>query len=88
LSFTLFFMIAKFYIPGVPSGTIIVMLPILEKYLGFTAEMSAFILAIYILFDPIATAGNVLGNSALVIMLTKTMKRLMKRSKPNKAIKI
>lgn len=81
MMFTLFFMMAKFYIPGVPGGTIIVMLPILEKHLGFTAEMSAFILAVYILFDPIATTGNVLGNSALVIKLTNVMKRLMKQHK-------
>lgn len=73
LLFTQFFMLAKFAVPGIPCGTIFVVIPILEKYLGFTSEMSAFIAAIYILFDPILTAGNVLGNSALAIMLSRMM---------------
>jgi len=75
LIFTAFFMLAKFAVPGVPCGTMLVMLPIFEKYLGFTTEMSSFIASIYILFDPIVTAANVLGNSALVIILTKLMNK-------------
>lgn len=71
LIFTQLFMMAKFAIPGVPSGSMLVMIPVLEGQLGFTPEMSAFMTAIYILFDPISTATNVLGNSALVIMLSK-----------------
>lgn len=73
LIFTAFFMLIKFSVPGIPCGTILVMLPILEKYFGFTAEMSAFITAIYILFDSVITVGNVLGNSALVIILSRLM---------------
>lgn len=75
LVFTGIFMLTKFAIPGVPCGTILVMIPILEKYLGFNSEMSAFMTAIYILFDSILTMGNVLGNSALVIFLVRLMKR-------------
>ncbi len=71
--FLQFFMIAKFAAPGIPCGTIIVMIPILEKYMGFTPEMSAFIAAIYILFDTIITSANVLGNSALAVMLTRIL---------------
>ena len=67
-------MLVQFAIPGVPCGSILVMIPLFETYFGFTTEMSAFITAIFILFDPIVTAGNVLGNSALVIMLTKIFK--------------
>lgn len=74
LLFTQFFMLAKFAMPGIPCGTIFVMLPIFEKYLGFTPEMSAFIAAIYILFDSIITSTNVLGNSAFVILLTRLMR--------------
>jgi len=76
LIFTQFFMLAKFAIPAVPCGTIIVMVPLLEKYLGFSSEMSAFITSIYLLFDTIITVGNVLGNSALVILLNRVMGRL------------
>lgn len=76
LIFTYFFMMVQFAIPGVPCGSILVMTPLLEAYFGFTPEMSAFMTAIFILFDPIVTMGNVLGNSALVIMLTKVFKWL------------
>lgn len=74
LLFTQFFMLTKFAVPGIPCGTIFVMIPILEKYMGYTPEMSAFIAAIYILFDSIITATNVLGNSAFVIIMSRIMK--------------
>lgn len=80
LVFTQFFMLAKFAIPGVPCGTILVMLPVLERYFGFSGEMSAFIAAIYVLFDPFVTAGNVLGNSALVILISRWMQKVSSRN--------
>jgi len=73
LGFLQFFMLAKFSVPGVPGGSILVVLPILESYFGFTSEMLAFVTAVYILFDPIITAFNVLGNSALVIILGSSL---------------
>jgi Na+/H+-dicarboxylate symporter len=51
----------------------LILIPIIENHLGFDAEMSAFLTAIYILFDPILTTGNVLGNGALAIILTRIM---------------
>lgn len=73
LLFTQLFMIIKFSVPGIPGGTMLVLIPVLEKAFGFTSEMSAFMAAIYILFDPLITVGNVLGNSALAILLTRVM---------------
>jgi Na+/H+-dicarboxylate symporter len=73
LVFLQFFLLAKFSAPGVPGGSILVVLPVLEAYFGFTSEMLAFVTTLYILFDPITTAFNVLGNSALVIILSKVM---------------
>ncbi|GHU12145.1 sodium:proton antiporter [Alphaproteobacteria bacterium] len=67
--FTLFFVIAKFSVAAIPGGGILVMIPILEKYLNFTPEMSTLIIAIYIIFDPIITGFNVLGNGALAILI-------------------
>lgn len=72
--FLYFFLIAKFSAPGVPGGTILVVLPALENYFGFSSEMLALATALYILFDPITTTFNVLGNSAFVIMLTRIMR--------------
>lgn len=65
LIFTGYFVLAKFSVAAIPGGGIIVMLPILEQYLGFNAEMLSLITALYILFDPVITSANVLGNGAL-----------------------
>ena len=49
------------------------MLPILETYLGFNADMMSFITALYILFDPVITCANVLGNGAFAKMVDRTV---------------
>lgn len=64
LIFLIYFVIAKFSVAAVPGGGILVMLPILEKHLGFNAEMLSLITALYVLFDPVITCANVLGNGA------------------------
>lgn len=67
LIFALYFVLAKFSVAAVPGGGILVMLPILEQYLGFNAEMMSLITALYILFDPVITCANVLGNGAFAM---------------------
>jgi Na+/H+-dicarboxylate symporter len=49
-------------VAAIPGGGIVVMLPILESCLGFNSEMLSLITALYILFDPVITSANVLGN--------------------------
>lgn len=71
LIFTFYFVIAKFTVAAIPGGGIIVMLPILEKYLGFNTQMMSLITALYILFDPIITCVNILGNGAFAKMIDK-----------------
>jgi Na+/H+-dicarboxylate symporter len=71
--FTLYFVLAKFSVAAIPGGGIIVMLPILERYLGFNAEMMSLITALYILFDPVITCANVLGNGAFAKMVDKAL---------------
>ncbi len=71
LIFACFFVLAKFSVAAVPGGGILVMLPILESYLGFTAEMMSLITALYILFDPVITCANVLGNGAFARMIDR-----------------
>lgn len=51
------------------------MLPILEKYLGFNVEMMSLITALYILFDPVITAANVLGNGCFAKMIDNLLGR-------------
>lgn len=69
LIFTIYFVLAKFSVAAIPGGGILVMLPILETYLGFNAEMMSLITALYILFDPVITCANVLGNGAFAKMI-------------------
>lgn len=71
LLFALYFVMAKFSVAAIPGGGIIVMLPILESQLGFTAEMSSLITALYILFDPVITCANILGNGGFALALNK-----------------
>ena len=67
LLFAIYFVLAKFSVAAVPGGGILVMLPILETYLGFNGEMLSLITALYILFDPVITSANVLGNGAFAM---------------------
>jgi Na+/H+-dicarboxylate symporter len=67
LVFACYFVLAKFSVAAVPGGGILVMLPILEQYLGFDATMLSLITALYILFDPVITCANVLGNGGFAM---------------------
>ena len=72
--FGIFFVLNKFAGGGVPSGTIMVTVPVLQKYLGFDDAMVAFIIALYGVIDPIATSGNVAANNFFVVIFQKIRK--------------
>ena len=67
--FGLFFVLNKFAGAGIPGGTIMITLPVLQTWLGFNEEMLALITACYMLIDPIATSGNVAANNLLIIFI-------------------
>jgi Na+/H+-dicarboxylate symporter len=71
IMFGIFFVLNKFAGGGVPSGTIVVTIPVLKKFLGFDDSMIAFIVAFYGVMDPLATAGNVTANNLFVIIFQK-----------------
>jgi Na+/H+-dicarboxylate symporter len=71
LLFTVYFCLAKFSVAGIPGGGIIVMLPILQKYLHLTPEMATLMTTIYIVQDPIFTSANVMGNGAFALLVRK-----------------
>lgn len=73
LIFASYFILAKFSVAAVPGGGILVMLPILESTLGFNGEMLSLITALYILFDPIITCANVLGNGGFVMAADRVL---------------
>lgn len=74
--FVFYFCTAMFAVSGVPGGGILVMIPVLKAYLGFTQEMIGIIMTLYILLDAFGTAANVMGDGALVILLNKLLKKL------------
>ncbi len=73
LLFACYFVMAKFSVAAIPGGGILVMLPILESHLGFTAEMASLITALYILFDPVITCANVSGNGGFAMVMNKRL---------------
>lgn len=76
LIFASYFVLAKFSVAAVPGGGILVMLPILETYLGFNVEMLSLITALYILFDPVITCANILGNGGFTMGMENLAKAL------------
>lgn len=69
--FAAYFVLAKFSVAAVPGGGILVMLPVLESVLGFNAPMLSLITALYVLFDPVITCANVLGNGGFAMVLDR-----------------
>lgn len=67
--FGLSFALAQFAVSAVPSGGIFIMIPLMEKFLGFSPEMISLITTLNILLDPPVTASSIFGNSALAIFL-------------------
>jgi Na+/H+-dicarboxylate symporter len=69
--FIIFFSIANLSTVGIPGGTIVLIMPIIQKYLGLTPELTSALAVLYILQDPIITTTNVLGNGAFCILFGK-----------------
>ncbi len=89
IMFGLFFILNKFAGGGVPSGTIMVTLPVLKEYLNFDDAMLAFAMAFYGIIDPIATAGNVTANNFFVVIFQKFInftKKAHIRKRPSSVI--
>lgn len=74
--FGLSFALAQFAVSAVPSGGIFIMIPLMEKFLGFTPEMISLITTLNILLDPPVTATSIFGNSALAIFLNNLLAKL------------
>jgi Na+/H+-dicarboxylate symporter len=79
LIFGFYYVIARFAGAGVPGGGVLIILPVLEQQLGFSPAMLSLITALYIIFDPIITSGNVMGNGAFAIAFSKLYQVIEKR---------
>ncbi|MBI2810893.1 MAG: cation:dicarboxylase symporter family transporter [Candidatus Melainabacteria bacterium] len=78
LTFAMYFVMAKFSVAAIPGGGILVMLPVLESCLGFNAEMLSMITALYVLFDPVTSCANVLGNGGFAMLFSKLISKKSK----------
>lgn len=70
-----YFLLVQFIMAGIPGGGILILLPVFESHFGFTREMSALFSALYILMDPLITVVNLVGNSTLVIIISKLFRK-------------
>jgi len=75
-TFVAYFCTNMLAVSGVPGGGIIVMIPILKSILGFDDTMVSIMTTLYFLQEGLGTAGNVMGDGALMIIINKILKRL------------
>ena len=57
--------------PGVPGGTIMTALALLQSVLGFADTDQALMIALYIAMDSFGTAGNVTGDGAIAVIVDR-----------------
>lgn len=76
VSFVFAFSLAKLSCVGVPGASVLVILPVLQNYLGFSPEMISILTTIYILQDSFGTAANVMGNGAFALIIQRLFARL------------
>lgn len=57
--------------PGVPGGSIMAALGILQSMLGFNTELQGMMIALYIAMDSFGTACNVTGDGAIAVIMNK-----------------
>jgi len=62
---------AKFSVAAVPGGAVAVAMPLMEKYLGFSTDITTLIMTSYMFLDPFGTATNVTGNGAFALLFKK-----------------
>ena len=76
--FALHIIMAKFSVAAIPGGSMVIAIPILQEHLGFTSDMSALMMSLYVLIDPFSTTTNVLGNGAFSLIMTKLFNPMFK----------
>lgn len=73
--FVMYFCLSMLAVSGIPGGGIIVIIPVLKSVLGFNDTMISLITTLYLLQDGLGTAGNVMGDGALMIIVNNILKK-------------
>ena len=71
LHFAFVLAVAQFTGVSVPGGSVVIVIPLLINYLGFSPEMIGLVTTMAIFMDPIGTANNVVGNSAFALIIQR-----------------
>ncbi len=79
MGFILMLGIAMVAAPGVPGGAIMAALGVLSSILGFGNEEQSLMIALYIAMDSFGTAGNVMGDGAIAVVVDKISSRQEKK---------
>ena len=61
--------------PGVMGGVLMASVGLLETILGFTPEMTALLMAIYLALDGYGPACNVSGDGAIAVVIDRLFKK-------------
>lgn len=75
IPFAIAFSLAKLSCVGVPGASVLVILPVLQSYLGFSSEMVSVLTTLYVLQDSFGTAANVMGNGAFALIIQRVFYR-------------
>ena len=75
LNFVLMLAVATVASPGVMSGVLMASVGLLESMLGFTPEMTALLMAIYLALDGYGPACNVTGDGAIALGVDKFFRK-------------
>lgn len=67
------YVITKFSGSGIPGGGMIILLPVVEEYLGLPSELCSLVATLYILQDSLMTASNVAGNGAFALIINRIL---------------
>ena len=78
------YIITKFSGSGIPGGGMIILLPVVEEYLGLSSELCSLVATLYILQDSLMTASNVAGNGAFALIINKILKKKFNSLKLNR----
>ncbi len=71
LMFSMIFALAQFTAVSVPGGSVVIIIPLLIKYFGFSPEMVGLVATLSVFMEPIGTAHNVHGNSAFALLIKR-----------------
>jgi len=74
LSFILMLGVTMIAAPGIPGGAIMAALGLLDSNLGFSAELQAIMISLYVAMDSFGTACNVTGDGAIAMIVDKLRK--------------